>query len=88
VIYDVNCEQCRGKKTFNKQTTIKQIPPYFFIHLRRLVFDYQMPNTKKKVHSQLKFPEMLLINKEKLSLKAVITHSGSGEHGHYIASVK
>lgn len=63
---------------FAKNIKLKTIPTYFLVHLRRLIFDYKNPYVKTKVHTRLEFPETLTLNNEKLVLKGVITHSGTG----------
>ena len=60
VISDCFCEKCHAKSDTTKRTLLKQIPEFFFVHLKRIVFDYTM-FVNKKIHSRLHFPLQLNI---------------------------
>jgi ubiquitin C-terminal hydrolase len=59
IVMDVFCEGCDKKTEWEKRSQIEEVPPYLFIHLKRLVFDYQFSFQKIKIHSSLHFPHHL-----------------------------
>ena len=60
VINDWMCEFCNQKSDITKKTLLKETPNVMFIHLQRIVFDFdRYMNTK--IHTHLEFPEQLNI---------------------------
>lgn len=60
VISDYLCDQCHNRGETTKRNLLSEIPSILFIHLRRIVFNYDM-FVNMKIHSRLKFPEELNI---------------------------
>jgi ubiquitin carboxyl-terminal hydrolase 34 len=58
VISDFYCEQCQNRGETTKRNIISEIPNIFFVHLRRIVFNYDM-FLNMKIHTRLQFPEDL-----------------------------
>ncbi len=58
LISDCLCESCGARSDTTKRNVLKEVPNIFFVHLKRIVFDYNLfVNTK--IHSRLYFPEQL-----------------------------
>ena len=58
VIGDCLCENCGQRSDTTKRSVISEIPNIFFLHLRRIVFNYDVfVNTK--IHTRLEFPNEL-----------------------------
>ena len=54
------CEFCNQKSDITKRTILNGIPNIMFIHLQRIVFNFEnYMNTK--IHSRLEFPTELNI---------------------------
>jgi uncharacterized UBP type Zn finger protein len=52
LITDCMCENCGQKSDTTKRTVLENIPNIFFVHLRRIVFNYDVfMNTK--IHTRL-----------------------------------
>lgn len=55
LITDCLCENCGERADTTKRTVIDTVPNLFFVHLKRIVFNYDVfMNTK--IHTRLEFP--------------------------------
>ena len=55
LINDCLCEYCGQRSDTTKRTVIETVPNIFFVHLKRIVFNYDVfMNTK--IHTRLEFP--------------------------------
>lgn len=54
------CESCKQSVDITRRTVINKLPNYLFLHLQRLVFDFDtFQNTK--INTRLEFPKLLNI---------------------------
>lgn len=60
VIQDYLCDNCANRGETTKRNILSKIPSIFFIHLRRIVFNYDM-FVNMKIHTRLQFPDHLNI---------------------------
>lgn len=60
LISDCLCENCDTRADTTKRSLLSEVPSVFFIHLKRIVFNYDVFfNTK--IHTRLTFPDELNI---------------------------
>lgn len=58
LISDCLCESCGKRSDTTKRNVLNQVPNIFFVHLKRIVFNYDVfINTK--IHTRLYFPDEL-----------------------------
>ena len=58
LISDCLCESCGTRSDTTKRNVLSEVPNIFFVHLKRIVFNYDIfMNTK--IHTRLYFPEEL-----------------------------
>lgn len=60
VISDYLCDHCQNRGETTKRNILSDIPSIMFIHLRRIVFNYDM-FVNMKIHTRLQFPDQLNI---------------------------
>ena len=88
------CNNCQSKQNIERYVKLQKLPPYLNLQLLRFVFDRQ--KGRKKLNTQIKFPENLTLDKyfdvpKKADYKlcAVLMHRGSScFSGHYVAQIK
>lgn len=88
------CNNCQSKQNVERYVKLQSLPPYLNLQLLRFVFDRQ--KGRKKLNTQIKFPENLTLDKyfdvprkADYKLCAVLMHRGSScFSGHYIAQIK
>ena len=58
LISDCLCENCGERSDTTKRNVLNEVPNVFFVHLKRIVFNYDIfMNTK--IYTRLFFPEEL-----------------------------
>lgn len=66
IINDYKCSACKNKVDIEKKTAISKLPNTLFIHLNRIVFDFdKMGNVK--LNDRLEFPNLLNLQEFTLS---------------------
>ena len=58
LISDCFCEHCEQKSDTTKRSVLNEVPNVFFIHLKRIVFNYDI-FMNNKIHTRLFFPAEL-----------------------------
>ena len=56
IISDYFCDSCKNRGETTKRNILSDIPSILFIHLRRIVFNYDI-FANMKIHTRLQFPE-------------------------------
>lgn len=96
------CQQCQKKVTAQMRTSIESLPNFLIFALRRFEFNFDTM-LRTKVNDLFEFPTELnmltytseYLNKEMLknpgyyeyTLKGIIIHTGTADHGHYYSYV-
>lgn len=88
------CNNCESLQNGERYVKLQKLPPYLNLQLLRFVFDRL--KGRKKLNTQIKFPESLTLDKyfdvphkADYRLCAVLMHRGSScFSGHYIAQIK
>ena len=87
IITDYRADNIDHPITVQRYTTIKTLPNYLIIQLKR--FEYTIETgMKTKIDSRYHFPRVAEINGEKFDLKGVVIHQGDAEAGHYFSYTK
>ena len=58
LISDCLCESCNTRSDTTKRNVLNQVPNIFFVHLKRMVFNYDV-FMHTKIHTRLHFPDEL-----------------------------
>lgn len=90
-IEDLQCEQCKGKRTFTKESVIYSAPKFLIVHLSRFAKGWY---DNEKDSREVEFPEVIDLTEKngqrnvKFRLLGAIHHVGIMNRGHYYAWVR
>ena len=81
------CINCDQKQDASRSTSISQYPIVLFLQLMRYVYDFES-GVKRKLMTEIQYPNELVLNKEIYHLVAVLYHKGKSAYsGHYVTEV-
>lgn len=92
-IESYHCEKCRKLVTLKKMSSFSHFAPYLFVHLKRFQFDPHRMQ-REKIGDFFSFGETLTLREASseepstFHLKAIITHAGDADGGHYMSYIQ
>jgi ubiquitin C-terminal hydrolase len=91
IIEDLNCEQCKMKRNFKKESVLYSLPNFLILHISRFIKGYyeSQKNSRQIIFDQiLSFDEQCSKRKVQYRLLGVIHHIGTLDRGHYYADAR
>ncbi|CAG5091721.1 Oidioi.mRNA.OKI2018_I69.PAR.g13213.t1.cds [Oikopleura dioica] len=77
------CEKCKKRRKMSKKFSIEKYPQLLVIHLKR--FGDSTGYSRRKITTDIRFPEIMSMDGNKYELQSVCNHFGSIGGGHYTA---